>query len=64
MKYDYLIVGAGLYGAVFAQQAKQAGKRVLVIDKRCHAAGYVFTIYVVGVQVGLYGAQIFAPKLS
>ena len=41
MKYDYLIVGAGLYGAVFAQQAKQAGKRVLVIDKRSHAAGNV-----------------------
>lgn len=41
--YDYLIVGAGLYGAVFAQQATDAGKKVLVIDKRCHIAGNVYT---------------------
>ena len=41
--YDYLIIGAGLYGAVFAQQAKAAGKKVLVIDKRDHIAGNVYT---------------------
>ena len=41
--YDYLIVGAGLYGAVFAQEAKRAGKSVLVIDKRPHIAGNVYT---------------------
>ena len=39
MKYDYLIVGAGLYGAVFAHEAKKAGKKVLVIDRRDHFAG-------------------------
>ena len=43
MLYDYLIVGAGLYGAIFAQQAKAAGKTVLVIDKREHIAGNVYT---------------------
>ena len=43
MKYDYLIVGAGLYGAVFAQKAKEAGKKVLVIDKRPNIAGNVYT---------------------
>ena len=42
-KYDYLIVGAGLFGAVFAQQAKKAGKQVLVIDKRPNIAGNVYT---------------------
>ena len=41
--YDYLIVGAGLYGAVFAQQAKERGKSVLVIDRRSHIAGNVYT---------------------
>ena len=43
MKYDYLIVGAGLYGAVVAREAKNAGKKVLVIDKRAHGAGNVYT---------------------
>ncbi len=43
MKYDYLVVGAGLYGAVFAQRAKEHGKRVLVIDRRPHIAGNVYT---------------------
>jgi leucyl-tRNA synthetase len=43
MKYDYLVVGAGLYGAVFARQAANAGKKVLVIDKRDHIAGNVYT---------------------
>lgn len=59
MKYDYLIVGAGLFGAVFAQQVKQAGKTVLVIDKRSHLGGNVYTEEVEGIQVHRYGAHIF-----
>jgi UDP-galactopyranose mutase len=57
--YDYLIVGAGLYGAVFAQEAKRAGKSVLVIDKRSHIAGNVYTEKVEGINVHKYGAHIF-----
>ena len=57
--YDYLIIGAGLYGAVFAQQAKAAGKSVLVIDKRDHIAGNVYTEKVAGIDVYKYGAHIF-----
>lgn len=57
--YDYLIIGAGLYGAVFAQQAKAAGKSVLVIDKRPHIAGNVYTEKVEGIDVHRYGAHIF-----
>ena len=56
--YDYLIIGAGLYGAVFAQQAKAAGKSVLVIDKRNHIAGNVYTEKVAGIDVHKYGAHI------
>jgi len=59
MKYDYLIVGAGLYGAVFARQAMDAGKRVLVIDRRDHIAGNVYTHDVEGIHVHQYGAHIF-----
>lgn len=59
MGYDYLIVGAGLYGAVFAQQAKAAGKSVLVIDKRNHIAGNVYTEKVEGIDFHKYGAHIF-----
>ena len=59
MKYDFLIVGAGLYGAVMAQQAKAAGKAVLVIDKRDHIAGNVYTEDVEGIHVHKYGAHIF-----
>ncbi len=59
MQYDYLVVGAGLYGAVFAQQAKAAGKKVLVIDKRDHIAGNVHTEEVEGINVHVYGAHIF-----
>ena len=59
MKYDYLVVGAGLFGAVFAEQAKHAGKRVLVIDRRPHIAGNVYTEEVEGIQVHRYGAHIF-----
>ena len=57
--YDYLVVGAGLYGAVFAQEAKKAGKSVLVIDKRPHIAGNVYTEQVEGIHVHQYGAHIF-----
>ena len=57
--YDYLIVGAGLYGAVFAQEAKKAGKICLVIDKRSHIAGNIYTEEVEGIQVHRYGAHIF-----
>ena len=59
MKYDYLVVGAGLYGAVFAQKAKEAGKNVLVIDKRPNIAGNVYTEEVEGINVHIYGAHIF-----
>ena len=57
--YDYLIVGAGLYGAVCAREAVKAGKRVLVIDKRPHIAGNVHTEEVEGINVHVYGAHIF-----
>ena len=57
--YDYLVVGAGLYGAVFAQQAKAAGKTVLVIDRREHIAGNVYTEQIEGIHVHKYGAHIF-----
>ena len=58
-QYDYLIVGAGLYGAVFAHEAKAAGKRVLMIDKRPNIGGNVYTEPVEGIQVHVYGAHIF-----
>ena len=58
-KYDYLVVGAGLYGAVFAQQARAAGKTVLVIDKRDHIAGNVYCQEIEGINVHVYGAHIF-----
>mgnify|MGYP000662426218 FL=1 len=57
--YDYLVVGAGLYGAIFAHEAKIAGKSVLVIDKRSNIAGNVFTEKVEGINVHKYGAHIF-----
>ena len=59
MKYDYLIVGAGLYGAVFAHEAMARGKSVLVIDKRPHIGGNVYTENVEGINVHQYGAHIF-----
>ena len=58
-KYDYLVVGAGLFGAVFARQAADAGKTVLVIDKRSHIGGNVYTEAVEGINVHVYGAHIF-----
>lgn len=59
MKYDYLVVGSGLFGAVFAHEAKKAGKSVLVIDKRPNIAGNVYTEDVEGIHVHKYGAHIF-----
>lgn len=57
--YDYLIVGSGLFGAVFAHQARQAGKRCLVIDRRNHLGGNVYCDRVEGINVHRYGAHIF-----
>ena len=57
--YDYLIVGAGLFGAVFAREATDAGKKCLVIDKRSHIAGNAYTECVEGINVHKYGAHIF-----
>lgn len=57
--YDYLIVGAGLFGSVFAYEARQRGKRCLVIDKRDHIGGNVYTEPVEGINVHKYGAHIF-----
>lgn len=59
MKYDFLIVGAGLYGAVFARLATDAGKKCLVIDKRSHAGGNIYCENVCGINVHKYGAHIF-----
>ena len=59
MKYDYLIVGAGPFGAVFAHEAKERGKRVLVIDKRSHTGGNMYCEKVEGINVHKYGAHIF-----
>lgn len=58
-QYDYLIVGAGLYGSTFAYQAKQAGKRCLVIDKRSHKGGNLYCENINGINVHKYGAHIF-----
>ena len=57
--YNYLIVGAGLYGAMFAYKAMQAGKKVLVIDKRSHVGGNLFCESVEDIDVHKYGAHIF-----
>lgn len=58
-KYDYLVVGSGLYGAIFAHEANKRGKRVLVIDKRPNIAGNVYTEEIEGINVHKYGAHIF-----
>lgn len=57
--YDYLIVGAGLFGAVFAHEAKRAGKRCLVIDRRSHRGGNIYCEEIEGIHVHKYGAHIF-----
>lgn len=59
MMYDYLVVGSGLYGAVFAREAVKRKKSVLVIDKRSHIAGNIYTETVEGIHVHVYGAHIF-----
>ena len=59
MEYDYIIVGAGLYGSVVAHQLLEAGKKVLVIDKRPNIAGNIYTEKIVGINVHKYGAHIF-----
>ena len=59
MKYDYLVVGAGLYGAIFAHEAKAHGKSVLVVDKRPNIAGNIYTENIEGINVHKYGAHIF-----
>ena len=61
--YDYLVVGAGLTGAVFAHEARKVGKTCLVIDRRDHVAGNVYTEEVEGIQVHRYGAHIFHTSL-
>ena len=57
--YNYLVVGSGLYGAIFAHEAKKAGKSVLVIDKRPNIAGNIYTEKIEGINVHKYGAHIF-----
>ena len=59
MKYDYLVVGSGLFGAVFAKKAKESGKTVLVIDKRGNVGGNIYTEKIEGINVHKYGAHIF-----
>lgn len=59
MKYDYLVVGSGLYGAIFAHEAKVHGKTVLVVDKRPNIAGNIYTENIEGINVHKYGAHIF-----
>lgn len=59
VKYDYLVVGSGLYGATFAYRAKQMGKKCLVIDKRSHLGGNVYCESIEGINVHKYGAHIF-----
>ena len=58
-KYDYLIVGAGLYGSVFAYEMNKKGKKCLVIDKRNHIGGNIYTEELKGINVHKYGAHIF-----
>lgn len=59
MKYDYLIVGAGLYGAVTARELTAKGRKCLVIDKRSHTGGNIYTENIAGINVHRYGAHIF-----
>ncbi|MDR3051956.1 MAG: UDP-galactopyranose mutase [Oscillospiraceae bacterium] len=58
-RYDYLVVGAGLYGAVFAHEMRQRGKRCLVVEKSGHIAGHIYTARVDGIDIHQYGAHIF-----
>lgn len=63
-KYDYLVVGSGLFGAVLAHEAKEHGKKVLVIDKRNNIAGNVYTEKIADINVHIYGAHIFHTNLK
>lgn len=62
MSYDYLIVGAGLYGCVFAREMTDAGKRCLVLDRRSHTGGNIYCETIEGIRVHRYGAHIFHTK--
>ena len=62
--YDYLIVGAGLYGAVCAHELTKKGYKVLVIDKRNNVAGNIYTENVEGIDVHVYGAHIFHTSMK
>lgn len=62
--FDYLVVGSGLFGAVFAHEAKECGKKVLVIDKRNYIGGNVYTERIEGINVHIYGAHIFHTNLK
>lgn len=64
MAYDYLIVGAGLFGAVFAREATDAGKKCLVIDRREHIAGNIYSKDIEGIQVHMYGPHIFHTDIE
>ena len=59
MRYDYLIVGSGLFGSVFAYEAKKAGKSAIVVEKRNHIGGNIYTEEIEGISVHKYGAHIF-----
>ena len=62
MKYDYLIVGAGLFGSIFAFEMNKRGKKCLVLEKRSHIGGNVYTQKIDGINVHIYGAHIFHTK--
>ena len=63
-QYDYLIVGAGLFGAVFAHEANKKGKKCLVIDRRNHTGGNIFSEENEGINVHKYGAHIFFTPMT
>ena len=62
-KFDYLVVGSGLYGAIFAHEAKAHGKSVLVVDKRPNIAGNIYTEKIEDINVHKYGAHIFHTRI-
>lgn len=62
--FDYLVVGSGLYGAVFAHEANAHGKSVLVVDKRPNIAGNIYTENIEGINVHKYGAHIFHKEIA
>ena len=64
MKYHYLVVGAGLYGAIFAHEARTHGKSVLVVEKRPNIAGNIYTENIEGINVHKYGAHISIPTIK